>query len=142
MSANAKVKTKARRQVSEQEASALERQRAKAGTGESALIEGPGAVAEGIAQADYLLLGTREWAEKYAGVRAGRLVSMAEQNMRMVDREVHGLMNEFSEGLYKQFEDSPKLYEAVINVGYKADPSDVGLCSRPLWTTSSGTTQS
>lgn len=126
VSKDAKFKAKSRRQMSEQEASALERTRAKAGTGDSALLPNKGLARGAEETADYLLLGTREWAEKYAGVRAGRLVSMAEQQMRMVDREVHGLMNEFSEGLYKRFEDSPKLYEEVINIGYKADPSDVG----------------
>ena len=121
----ATTKAKSRQKVTSVEDSAKDRKRGTAGSGESALVtKGKANLIED--NHDYLLLGTREWAEKHAGVRAGRLVSMAEQQMRMVDREVHQLTNEFSEDAVKMFENNPALYEEMINIGYKADVSDVG----------------
>lgn len=122
----ATVKVKAKGKDTAQESSALDRKRNKAGDGESALEAEQSLVGKGAAMADYALLGTREWVEKYAGKRAGRLTSIAEQQMRLVDREVHGIMNEFAEDAYKLFENNPDLYEQMVNIGYKVDPSDVG----------------
>ena len=122
----ATVKVKAKGKDTSLEGSAMERQRNKAGSGESALEAEQSLVDKGVAMADYATLGTREWVEKYAGKRAGRLTSIAEQQMRLVDREVHGLMNGFAEDSYKLFENNPDLYEQMVNIGYKAEPSDVG----------------
>lgn len=121
----ATTKAKSRQKVTSTEDSAMDRQRNKAGSGESALDTSKKANLIEDTH-DKLVLGTREWTEKHAGVRAGRLVSMAEQQMRMVDREVHQLTNEFAEDAVKMFEDNPALYEQMINIGYKADVSDVG----------------
>jgi hypothetical protein len=122
----AKTKVKSASKVTSTEDSAMARTQGKAGSGESALEGKRSILGKGVDTADYLVLGTREWIEKHAGVRAARLVSMSEQQIRMVDREVHGLMNEFSEDAYKLFENNPKMYEDMVNIGYKADPSDVG----------------
>ena len=53
-------------------------------------------------------------------------MSVGEQMIRMVDREVHGMMNEFAEDAYKLFENNPELYRQMTNIGYKADAGDLG----------------
>ena len=119
------TRVKDRTRVSANESSAMERQRGIAGDGAkpSALVEKSGQVEQTF---DYLSLGTREFVEKYAGKRAGRLVSLAEQQMRLLDREVVKLSDEFLEEAMTVLDANPKLYEEFVNIGYARKPGDVG----------------
>ena len=66
------------------------------------------------------VLGNREWLEENAGKRAARLVSVAEQQIRYMDRVIDDKVGEFYDDAVKLVESSPKLYEDLINIGYNS----------------------
>ena len=107
------------------EDSAKERTRGLASsTADSALVKHAGETEQTI---DYVRLGTREFVEKYAGKRAGRLVSLAEQQIRMVDKEIVDLSGETLEKAMRVLERNPEAYDDFINMGLKrVDPIAAG----------------
>lgn len=108
------------------ETSANERTRGVAkGDGESAIIE-PESKNWAKEKYEAFILGNREWMEENAGVRAARLASMAEQQMRYMDAAVAETVGEFYEDAVKLVEASPKLYEDLINIGYNTSANITG----------------
>ena len=95
------------------------------GDGESAIIE-PESKNWAKEKYETFFLGNREWMEENAGVRAARLASMAEQQIRYMDAAVAETVGEFYEDAVKLVDASPKLYEDLINIGYNTSADITG----------------